>query len=344
MAVSRGTTTARYFISRALWFLPMLLGITLVTFVVLDWLPVDREVTEVAASMPNAGEAKRALAVRQLRVELGMLDPVTFEPIPVWERYLHWLESVARFDLRSTYTDPAVFRARFGDALTISAMLGLASISIALVLGIVLGTWLGMRRGALADRAVGSALMIGYSLPEFLIATFLLLTLGGAWFEPVLFPGGLRSEGAEAWSITDQWIDLLGHLVMPITTLLLVPLAIVTRHVREAVGRAVDSEHVAAMRNWGLPESAIRRSVMRHGLAPVATLVGTMLPATIGGSVVVERVFAIPGLGKMAFDAVLDKDVGVVMALTLLGASVTLVALTLSDVLHRRVDARVSLR
>ena len=93
-----------------------------------------------------------------------------------------------------------------------------------------------------------------------------------------------------------------------------------------------------------MPDGKIRRSLMRHGLLPVATLVGTLLPSIVAGSIVVEQTFALPGIGRLAFQGVLEKNVAVVMAVTLLVSVVTLFALLVSDLAHRSIDPRVRLR
>ncbi|MCA8944249.1 MAG: ABC transporter permease, partial [Planctomycetes bacterium] len=321
-----------------------LVGITLATFLVLDWLPIDRERARVESSMEHATAEARAAAVREMRVAVGMIDAETGRPVPWWRRYLHWVEHAACFDFRATQADAGAFRARFGRALAVSALLGLLAVTLAVGLGLLIGTWSGMRPDSAGDRMVSNAVLLGFSLPEFLTATLLLLLLGGGLGGPWLPAGGLTSEGAGAWSRGAQWLDLAAHLAMPVTTLALVPLAIVVRHVRAAVVRATRSEFVNTMRNWGASEREIRRALFRHGAVPLATLFGTLLPSIVGGTVVVEQAFAIPGMGRMAFEGVLDKDVGVVMAITLLVSCATLLALTISDVLHRAVDPRVELR
>lgn len=333
----------RYVLARLMWMVPMLFGISLLTFVVLDALPTDRAEMRVEASMANADADKRAEAVRRLRIRYGMIDPETDRPVSVWSRYLRWLDAAARFDFASDGESPDAFSERFGRAVGVTVLLGVTSIGIALVLGVAVGLWLGLSSG-LISRAMSAGILVGYAIPQFLMASLLVLLFAGGLFEPLLPATGLRDPMSDQWLWHQRFLDLCQHLVLPVLTLSIVPFAIVARHVREAVWRAERSEFVTAMRNWGLPERMIRARLLRHGMTPVATYLGTLIPSIFAGSVVVEQVFALPGIGRLAFDGVLEKDVGVVMAMVLLGSIVTLVALLISDLMHRRVNPRVSLR
>ncbi len=334
----------RYVVGRLLWMVPTLFGITLLTFVVLDVLPMDRAALAVDRTMQSADATKRAEAIRRLKVRWGMIDRASGEPVPTWDRYCVWLERAARFDFGDENESPAAFRERFLGALVTTVLIGAASICVALAGGIALGVWTGLRPGTFGDRCVSTLVLIGFAVPEFVKATLLLLLLGGGLFDAVLPAHGLRDPASSSWSWGARFLDLCAHLVMPVLTLSVVPGAAVMRHVREAIVRAGASDFVAALRGWGMPERTVRRSMMRHGMLPVATLIGTMLPIVVAGSVVVEQIFALPGIGRLALQGVAERQVGVVMAVTLLVSVVTLGALLLSDLAHRRLDARVKLR
>ncbi len=204
-----------------------------------------------------------------------------------------------------------------------------------------LGARLGMALGSGADRVVSGALFVAYGIPEFLVATLLVLGFGGVWLFEWFPVSGLRSNGSGEWPAWRQLLDLAHHLVLPVLTLAIGPCVVITRFLRESVGRVVRSDYVLNMRAWGLPESVVRRRALRNGLSPVVTLIGTLLPLLVSGSVVVEKIFSLPGTGRLAYLAVTSRDQGMVMALTLLVSIVTLSGLLLSDVLHRVVDPRV---
>lgn len=335
----------RFVLRRLLWMLPTLFGISVLTFVVLDLGPLDRSEIEVARqSDAEVMEAeRREAAVRELRRRYGMVD-ADGRSRGVFERYGQWLGSALRLDFAGEGEDRGSFGLRFRRALGVTVLIGLLAVGLATLSGCVLGVWLGTHCGGLVDRVASRLLLVGFALPEFLVASLLLLAFAGGLFESWLPSHGLRDPRSGEWSVGAQVWDLARHLILPVATLAIAPMAIVTRHVREATARASRSKFVAAMRDHGLPESEVRRTLWRHGLRPLATLVGSLLPAIVAGSVVVEQTFGLPGIGKMAFHAVLEKDVGTVMAVTLLVSLVTLLAILTSDILHRWLDPRVELR
>ena len=179
-------------------------------------------------------------------------------------------------------------------------------------------------------------------VPEFLMATLLLLTFSVVWVQ--WFPaGGLRSTGADEWAFFWQLLDFLWHLALPVFVMSIGPLVMVTRFVRDAVARASAAPFVISLRALGVEPKTVNRRLLRHGAVPVATLTGGLLPLLVGGSIIVENLFSLDGLGHLAFRAVLGQDQAIVMALVLLTSTVTLLALLISDLMHRLVDNRVRL-
>ena len=335
----------RWLLGRAVWLVAMLLGITFVTFVVVDRAPVDRAELEIARAAPGRAFVdvrSRDLAVLQLRVRYGMVDPVTLEPEPVVTRYLGWLDNAVRLRFGGPFDDHDALLARLGAALPVTALLGALALLVAFGAGIPLGVRLGLRAGSRTDRAVSTALVVGAGLPEFLTGTLLLLLFCSAFWQ-WLPANGLRTPGSEDWVLLAQVVDFGWHLLLPVTVLALGPTALVVRFVRDAVARAARAPFVAALRALGAPPALVRARLVRHGCVPAATLAGSLLPMLVGGSIVVENLFALDGLGHLAFTACTQLDQPMVMALVVLGSTATLASLALSDLLHRLVDVRVRL-
>jgi peptide/nickel transport system permease protein len=333
----------RFAAVRILWMVPTLLGISIVTFLLLDLVPADRAVR--AAPDPTAVALDdRAEAIARLRVRYGLADPVTREPYTAWQRYRNWLGHAAALDFAPDGEDPATFRRRLGDAVVTSLLLGTCASLLSLLVGVPLGAFFGMRAGSLADRVAAVVTLGSQALPQFLLATLLLLALGGGLGAAILPGAGLRSPGAAAWSAPRQVLDLAEHLVLPIATLALAPTVTVMRYVREAVARTSRAGFAETLRAWGLAPGELRRRILRNSLASLLTLCGTLVPALLCGSIVVEQVFAIPGLGRLGFAAVLARDGSTVMLLTLGGALLTMLSLLASDLLQRAFDPRVELR
>ena len=336
-----------YVAKRCLWIVPTLIGITFCTFLMMDLAPGDAASQAFAAATaegPSADAASRAQALHRLRVHYGLVDPQTGEPRPLLVRYAEWLRRAAVLRLAGPGEDQQHFRRRILDALPVTMLVNLLALVMALAIALPLGSWLGMHARSRRDRLVSTVLFLLYGMPQFLLATLLLLLLGGVLLPAVLPASGLRSEGSAAWSPSARALDLAAHLVLPVLTLAIGPCVVLSRFLRESVARARQSEFVLALRGWGMSERVIRRRALRNGLSPLVTLLGTLVPMLVGGSVVVESVFSLPGMGQLAWSAVGRRDQAMVMALTLLVALVTLLGLLLSDLLQRAVDPRVELR
>ena len=335
----------RYVLGRLLWMVPTLLGITLVTFLLMDLAPADQAVLNLPENTDTADDAQvRGQALRRLREHYGLIDRETGEPFSVWYRYGTWLTNALRLQLAGPGESAGNFRSRIASALPVTALINLLALAVALGIALPLGARLGMTRGTSVDRVISGALFAVYGVLAFLVATLLVLGFGGAWLFDWFPVVGLRTDGSNQWPVWRQLLDLAYHLVLPVVTLAIGPCVVITRFVRNSVAQVMASDFVANMRAWGMPESVVRRRALRNGLSPVVTLIGTLLPLLVSGSVVVESVFSLPGMGGLAYSAVMAQDQGMVMALTLLVSFVTLVGLLLSDVLHRVVDPRVKLQ
>lgn len=322
-----------------------MLVITFTTFVLIDQSPVDRaelEVMRVDGERTFTGADARAEAIRQLRIRHGLLDPETGRPTPLLTRYGRWLANAVQLRFGGPGDDHAALWGRLATALPVTMWLGALALLVAFGLGVPLGTWLGLRAGTAADRAASAVLLVGVGIPEFLAGTLLLLAFSSAWLQ-WLPASGLRSPGAENWLLPWQLVDFAQHLVLPVLVLACGPFVLVVRFVRDSVARAADAPFVVGMRALGIDPRVVRSALLRHGCAPVATLVGSLLPILVGGSIVVENLFALDGVGHLAFAAAQQKEQPMMMAIVVIGSAVTLAAFVLSDWLHRWFDSRVRL-
>ena len=324
--------------------LPTLLGITFLTFLVLDLAPLDRASLELAVldTPTQLDVEERELALARLRIRYGLVDEETLEPVPVHQRYLVWLRNAASFQLAGGDEDQALFRERLLGAVPVSLLLGFWAFLVSLLVGVPLGCWLGMRAGSRADRMVSNLLFLVVGLPEVLVATLLLLTFGAAglgW----LPTAGLASEYGVADTVLARLWDIGSHLLLPVTVMAIGPIVLIARFLRESVARAATSTFARNLEAWGIAAEVRHRRLLRAGFAPVATLIGSLLPMLVAGSIVVETVFSIDGVGRLAWEAVRTQDQAMVMAVTLLVSVATLVALLISDLVHWWIDPRVRL-
>lgn len=332
----------RWLLLRLAWSVVTLLGITFVTFFVVDLAPADRaEIETAVGDRAFVDAAARAAAIQQLRVRYGMIDPVTLEPAPVWRRYAGWLRNAATLRFAGADGDHQAIWRRLWAALPTTVWLGGLSLSLALAIGLLIGAWVGLRSDSLADHSVSALLLVIVGVPEFLLATLALLFFA-VW--PGLFPiSGLRSPGSERWMFGWQLLDFAWHLALPVMVMAMAPMAMIARFVRDSVARVQRAPFVTSLRALGAPEREVQWRMVRHGCAPVATLLGSLLSMLVTGSLVVENLFALDGLGHLLLQSLQAQDQPMLMAIVVISSVATLLALLVSDVLHRLVDARVRL-
>jgi peptide/nickel transport system permease protein len=337
----------KYVLKRLLWVVPSLIGISLVTFLLMELAPGDRALVNLD-QRPGTASAEdikvRQQRARDLEIQYGLRDPHSGERYSVGYRYLRWLGRAAMLDFAGTAADRQLFRERLQKAVPVTLLLNALALLLGLAVAIPLGAYAGMRIGGSLDRTVSTCAFILFGVPEFLIATLLVLVFGAGLFGEILPIGQLHSDPVAGQSVAARLLDLLAHLILPVFTLALGYGVVTFRFLRSSVARAAGSDFVVALRGWGMSEKLIRGRVLKNGLSPLVTLLGTMLPSLITGTVVVETIFSLPGLGRLSYEAVRHYDYPMVMALTMLVGLVTLLSLILSDVLQRVVDPRVQLR
>ncbi len=318
----------RYVSRRLLQMIPTFLGITALTFAVAHLAPGDPLQLD-----PESPAAAGAAAAARERAGLE-------EPLPL--QYVRWLGRVATFDFGRSLVDHRPVSELLSETLPRTLLLALLALLVAYGLAIPLGVYQAARPRSLASRALSTLFFVAYSVPSFWVAVLLLLFLAGArgvsWF-PF---DGLHSANASTLGPLGWLFDTAWHLVLPVACLAYATLAVVSRQVRVAMLDALSQEYVTAARARGIGQRSILfRHALRNSLLPIITMLSFSLPYLIGGSVVVERAFGIPGMGLLAFEAIGTRDYPVVMAVATLSAVVTMLGLLLADLLYAAVDPRI---
>ncbi len=255
-------------------------------------------------------------------------------------RYAGFVGRLVRLDLGISERDGRPVTEKLGRALGPTLLLGSAALALAFGLGVPLGLLSARREGGALDHAIGLGLFLLAAVPSFWAATLALVFLAG----PGAFPmQGLVSAGAAELGPVGRALDLLWHLVLPVTCLGYGILVVVARQMRAAAAAALASDWFRTLRAQGLSRRRLTVRLLRNALLPVVTLLGLELPILVSGSVIVERVFGIPGLGLLLAEAVLQRDQPVLLALVTLSALVTWVGLLCADVLSGLADPRTRL-
>lgn len=258
-------------------------------------------------------------------------------------QYAKWLKRLVTFDFGESTRDGRLVADKLKERLPVTLLLSLLALFFAYVVSIPVGTYSALYPGSFSDRVVTFVLFVLYSLPSFWVAIMLIRLLCGVG-QLDLFPlRGLTSPGAEDWSLPMQGLDVLHHLVLPVFCLSYVSFATLSRYQRSGMMETVRQDYIRTARAKGLKERAvIVGHALRNSLIPILTLLGLQIPYLIGGSVIVERVFAIEGMGLETFEAIRGRDYNWILAVSFLTALLTLFGILLSDILYAIVDPRIT--
>ena len=315
--------------------LPTLFGITVVAFLIIHLAPGDP-----AALKAQAAEGMMkgvSPEIIQKTRELYGLD----KPLPV--QYWNWIKRIATLD----FGDSIKFHRPVWDVLVervpVSLKLSVVAIVIAYLIAIPLGIFSASHQYSKVDRFVTLLLFILYSLPSFWVATMLIVFLGGGDFIDLFPVFGLSSIGAENMGFWGRFWDTAWHLVLPIFCMTYASLAVLSRYMRTSMLEVIRQDYITTARAKGLSESkVIYKHALRNSLIPIITLLAGLLPALLGGSVIIETIFTIPGMGKLAWEAIMARDYPVIMAELTIVSFLTLLGILLSDILYSVVDPRIA--
>ncbi|MBA7642259.1 Inner membrane ABC transporter permease protein YejB [subsurface metagenome] len=322
-----------YIVRRLLLMIPTLLGITVMVFAISRIAPGD----PLSQSIGPEGQmdAERAADVRKARMELYGLDK------PVHIQYGKWLWRVVRFDFGDSIKHHRPVIELIKERLPITLTLNLIAFVIIYVVSLPLGVLAAVRHKQFFDRASSVALFMLWSLPSMLVGQMMIGCLCGSdgWFPPA----GLSSNYADQLPFFPWLWDRLWHLVLPVFCLTYAGFAYLTKQVRAGMLDNLQADYVRTARAKGLSNwVVIFRHAFRNSVIPVITIMATLLPMMLGGSVIIERIFSVPGMGLLAFEAVTTRDYNVVMAVATIGGLMNLIGLLLADIAYAIADPRIS--
>jgi len=312
-----------YIIRRLIWALIILIMLTLVVFFAMRLLPGDPLMIYVAQSqISNIGPE----ALDQLRAEHGLDKPILVQ-------YYNWASKVLRGDLgRSVFYNESVAKL-IARRLPITAHIGLVAFFIATILGTLSGLLAGLRRGKLADQIVTPLAYVGITVPIFWLGILLIYAFGLKlhWL-PI---GGYTSPFEDFWLNTRQ-------LIMPVVCSCVLGLASMSRQMRSSVLEVSRQDYIRTAWSKGLRERAIvLRHMLKNSLIPVITLMGFAIGMIFGGSVFIETVFNIPGMGRLMVNSIFNQDYVVVQATTLIFGTIVLVVNLIVDISYGWLDPRI---
>jgi peptide/nickel transport system permease protein len=258
-------------------------------------------------------------------------------------RFYQYLSNLARLDFGVSHVDKKPVLETIGRKLKYSISLSLISILLSYLISVPLGVWSAYKQGSTSDKALTLLLFMLYSLPSFFVAVVLqeFLTVGAPL--QVLPTGGFIDANAENMTTLEQFSSIAQHLTLPLICLSYGALASLSRYARTGVLDVIRADYIRTARAKGLGEGVvIIKHAVRNGMIPILTLLGSLLPVLIGGSVIIEVIFNIPGLGLYLFESISARDYNAIMAVLLISSVLTLIGLLISDLSYALVDPRIS--
>ena len=311
--------SGRYLARRLGLILYTLLVVSVIVFGITQVLPAD-------AAVMLMGESATPEQLAALRERLGL-------DAPVWLQFARWFGAVATGDFGVSMRTGQPVLPVLLESLSRSLLLAALSIGVMLLVALPLGIAAAVRRGGVADAGLGLFSYLGVSLPEFVTATLGIL-LFADWL------GWLPATGYVPLT-EDPW-RAVQHLVLPVATVSLILVAHVSRMVRSEMVDALHTDYVRAARLKGLPEGLVlRRHALRNALLPVITIVALDVGYVLGGIIVVEEIFAIPGIGRQIIVAVQNRDLPMIQAGALVMATTYCVMNFLADLAYAALDKRI---
>ncbi len=328
---------SKYVLKRFMLIIPTFIGITLITYFMIRLAPGDYTTLAMGLQGNVKAESIDSEIYEQERKLFGLDEPMIVG-------YGKWFIKLVQLDFGTSRKDGRPVSERIADALPITLTLNLISIVIVYIISIPLGIAASVRKDSLFDRGSSLVLFILYSLPTFWVGLLLLMYLSGGEYLNLFPLAGIQSDWAREYGLLTRIFDVAWHLVLPVVTLTYGGFAFLARYTRANMLEVINQQYITTARAKGLSEKrVVFIHAFRNSLVPLVTLMATLLPALLGGSVIVESIFSIPGMGMLAFEAILSRDIPVIMAIASISAFLTLLGILVADIMYAVVDPRIRL-
>lgn len=317
-----------YILRRLLSLIPVLLGITIIIFFVIHLAP--GKPTRLQAEL----SPKITLEAREKLERLYGLDK------PIHIQYWEWIKKLARFDLGRSFTDERPVLKKILERIPITITINILALLLIFLIAVPIGIMSAVKENSLFDKSSTVFVFIGFATPEFWLALLLMSLFGVvlSWL-PI---SGIKSLEFEEYNLIKKLIDLSRHLILPVFVSAFGGLAGISRYMRTEMLEVLHKDFIRTARAKGLSErSVIYKHALKNALLPIITIIGLSIPGLIGGGVIFETIFGIPGMGKLFYDSVMARDYPVIMGISFIGAILTLLGNLIADIMYAYVDPRI---
>lgn len=332
-----------YLLRRILISIPTFIGITLVTFLIINAAPGGPIEQKMQKLRMGGGEGGRSTGVSQ-----DLLDNLSKQygfDKPMHERYWIWVKNIAHLDFGESfaYQEPAidVISSKF----PVSLQFGIASFILTYLVCIPLGVKKAINAGGIFDQVSGIVLYIMVSVPVIVLGILLIVWFAGGthfnWF-PI---GGFKSDDYDSLSVIGKFLDRAHHFVLPLLCYVMGGFTELSMLVRNSMLDVIKSDYIRTARSKGLEDRIVYyKHALRNALIPVATGLGGFLRVFLAGSLLVETIFNLDGIGLLSYQSILSRDYNVIMGITFISALLLLVGNLISDFIYVMVDPRIDFK
>ncbi len=309
--------------------IPLLIGITIICFTVIHLAPGSPTDLQTNLNPKVSLEAKERLQ------SIYNLDK------PLYQQYFMWIKKLAVLDFGNSFSsDQRPVLDKIVERLPITIAINVLSMILIMVVAIPIGVLSAVRQDSFFDKATSVFVFVGFAVPTFWLALLLMIFFGVRldWL-PI---SGIRSLNYEYLPPLSALWDLIKHLIMPVILSAFGGLAGLSRYMRANMLEVIRQDYITTARAKGLSERVvIYKHALRNALLPVITILGLSIPGLIGGSVIFETIYAIPGMGQLFYMSVMSRDYPLVMGVLFIGAVLTLLGNLIADVSYAVVDPRI---
>ena len=308
---------------------PLFFGITLISFFVIHLAPGSP--TDLQTQMNPKVSTE---AIQRLRAFYGLDKPLHVQ-------YLIWLKKLIKLDFGNSFSpDNRKVIEKISERIPVTIMINVLSLLLILAVAIPIGVLSATHQNSFFDKFTTVFVFIGFAVPTFWLALLLMILFGVqlGWL-PI---SGIKSLGYEPSSLFMIILDRTKHLILPVLLSAFGGLAGFSRYVRSNMLEVIRQDYIKTARAKGLSErTVVYHHALRNALLPVITILGLSVPGLIGGSVIFETIFAIPGMGQLFYWSVMSRDYPVIMGILVVGAFLTLIGNLLADLSYSLADPRI---
>lgn len=311
--------------------IPLIFGITLITFTVIHLAPGGPVEVETEMSLKASAQARENLK------RLYGLDK------PLHIQYLDWLKRFVKLDFGKSFVDGKKVFDKIKERIPVTLTINLLSLLIIMLIAIPIGVLSAIKQYSLFDKLTTVFVFVGFSTPTFWLALILMIIFGVSL--GILPISGIQSIDVSGMGPIDRLTDWIRHLILPVGLSAFGGIAGLSRYSRSSMLEVIRQDYIRTARAKGLKESGvIIHHALRNALMPVVTILGLSIPGLIGGSVIFETIFAIPGMGQLFYSSAMARDYPTIMGILVIGAVLTLIGNLIADVSYALVDPRIRVR